>query len=389
MELANAMQQVLFRIPIKIPGWVPEGIPIYGFGTMLFVAFFLCTWLACRRGEKEGIRKQTLQDLAVWFFVGGIIGARLTFLLVEAEPGQSWSARLLYALTQFYKIWDGGLVLYGSVIGGLVGYGLAYVLVFRKQGLSSWKLADVIAPPMAVGLCLGRIGCFLNGCCYGAVACPDCLQVHFPLSSMPRFALVKEGFQTAAGFTMSDTAEDDRTVGAVAADSPAAHSGLRSGDILVKLRDFPLSGEERAITSYRDLENDLGPFWIRGKNDLALTVKRGNEEIALPAFRPQTLGLHPTQLYESFSMLLVFLLLTAYFPIRRHPGEVMALFMFCYGLQRLLVEMLRDDPRPVGLEKYTSILLMVAGPLLFVGLRLLAVAPKQPVKATVGPAARW
>jgi prolipoprotein diacylglyceryltransferase len=384
MELTNAMQQVLFRIPIKIPGWTPEGIPIYGFGTMLFLAFILCTWIAGRRGEKEGIRNQILQDLAIWLFVGGIIGARLTFLLVEAEPGQPLSTRLSFAATEFFKIWDGGLVLYGSVIGGIVGYILAYLLVFRKQGLSSWKLADVIAPAMALGLCLGRIGCFLNGCCYGAVACPDCLQVHFPLSSMPRFALVKDGYQTSAGFTMSDTAADERTVGVVAPDSPAAESGLRSGDMIVELRDFASPGDDRAITSYRDLENYLGPRWIRGKNDLALTVKRGNEEIALPVFRPQTLGLHPTQLYESFSMLLVFFLLLAYFPLRRHAGEAVAIFMFCYGLQRFLVEMLRDDPRPIGFERYTSILLMIAGPLLFVGLRWFAVAPKQFTKAASG-----
>jgi prolipoprotein diacylglyceryltransferase len=352
MELANAMQQVLFRIPIKVPGWMPEGIPIYGFGTMLFLAFVLCTWLAGRRGEKEGIRKETLQDLAIWLFVGGIIGARLTFLLVEGDPGQPWATRLLSALTEFFKIWDGGLVLYGSVIGGVVAYILAYFLVFRKQGLSSWKLADVVAPAMAVGLCLGRIGCFLNGCCYGAVACPDCLQVHFPLSSMPRFALVKDGYQTPAGFTMAENATDDRTVGAVAAGCAAAGSGLQSGDVIVKLRDFPSA-------------------------DLALTVTRGNQEIPLPPFRPYTLGLYPTQLYESISMFLVFLMLTAYFAIRRRPGEAMAFFMFCYGLQRYLVEMLRDDPRPVGFEKYTSILLMIAGPLLFICLRWFTAVPKQ------------
>jgi phosphatidylglycerol:prolipoprotein diacylglycerol transferase len=376
------MQQVLFRIPIKIPGWIPEGIPIYGFGTMLFLAFVICTWLASRRAEKEGIRKESLQDLAIWLFVGGIVGARLTFLLVEGDPGQSWVSRLQTALTEFFKIWDGGLVLYGSVIGGVVGYLLAYLFVFRKQGLSSWKFVDIVAPAMAVGLCLGRIGCFLNGCCYGAVACPDCWpQVHFPLSSMPRFALVRDGYQTSAGFTMNDRAEDDRTVGAVAADSPAAGSGLQSGDIIVKLRDFPSAGEARAITSYRDLENDLGRDWIRGKNDLALTVMRGSQEMDLPPFLPRTLGLHPTQLYESISMLLVFLLLTAYVALRRCPGEVMAIFMFCYGLQRYLVEMLRDDPRPVGFEKYTSIFLMVAGPVLFIWLRWFWATPEPSAKS--------
>src|SRR5438105_9245211 len=108
MELANAMQQVLFRIPIKVPGWMPEGIPIYGFGMMLFLAFVLCTWLAGRRAEREGIPRQLLQDLAIWIFAGGILGARLTFCLVEGLP-----------LSQFFQIWDGGLVFYGSAIGGV------------------------------------------------------------------------------------------------------------------------------------------------------------------------------------------------------------------------------------------------------------------------------
>jgi prolipoprotein diacylglyceryltransferase len=375
MEFSKAMHQVLFRIPIHFGGWAPQGIPIYGFGTMLFVAFVVCLWLTGRRAEKEGIRKEVIQDLALWIFVGGIIGARLTFLLVEGDPGQSLGTRLQTALTEFFRIWDGGLVFYGSVIGGVAGYILAYFLVYRKQGLSSWKLADVIAPSMAVGLCLGRIGCFLNGCCYGAVACSECSQqVHFPFSGLPRFELVKHGYQTSAGFTMSDQAEDDRTVGVVAADSPAAVSGLRSGDVIVKLRDYPSSGQESAVASYRDLENYLSPYyWPRGKNDLALTVKRSNQDVELPPFRPQTLGLYPTQLYESISMVWVFLLLTAYFAVRRRPGEVMALFMFCYGLQRFIVEMLRNDPRPIGLERYTSLLLMVAGPVLLVALRWLPV----------------
>jgi prolipoprotein diacylglyceryltransferase len=376
------MQQVLFRIPITIPGWTPEGIPIYGFATMLLLAFVICTWIASRRAEKEGIRTEWLQDLTIWLFVGGIVGARLTFLFAEDDPGQPWSTRLLSALSEFFKIWNGGLVLYGSIIGGVVGYLLAYFLRFRKLGLSSWRMADVVAPSLAVGLCLGRIGCFLNGCCYGMVACPDCWQVHFPLSGMPRFALVRDGYQTAAGFTMNDRAEDDRTVGAVAAGSPAAESGLRPGDVIVKLRDFPSPGKDRPVASYRELDHCLGPDWTRGKNDLALTVEREKLEVELPSFVPRTLGLHPTQLYESISMFLVFLVLSAYFEFRRRPGEVMAVLMFCYGLQRYVVEMLRDDPRPVGFEKYASILLMVAGPVLFVWLRWLSAAPKGLAKGT-------
>lgn len=370
------MRQVLFHIPIV-------GIPLYGFGAMLCLAFILCTWLASRRAEKEGIRPQIIQDLGFWLLIGGIIGARLTYLLTESRGKLlSWTERLQSALRDFYKIWDGGLVLYGSVIGGVVAYLLAYYFLIRKNGVSSWKVADVIAPTLALGVGLGRIGCLLNGCCYGAVACPDCIQVPYPLSGMPRFDLVQKGYQTPAGFTMSDRAADDRTVGAVAAGSKAAASGLRAGDVIVKLRDFPYAGQERAIKKYWDLENDLTHEWPRGKNDLALTVKRGEQEFDLPPFEPWTLGLYPTQVYESISMFLAFFLLLAYWPVRRQPGELMALFMFCYGLQRFLVEMLRADPRPGSFERYGSIILMVAGPLLFVWLRWLSGGTKGLAKGT-------
>jgi phosphatidylglycerol:prolipoprotein diacylglycerol transferase len=178
------MLQVLVRLPIYIPGWTPDGIPIYGFGLMLFLAFILCTWMAGRRGEREGITREQIQDLAIWVFVGGLLGARITYLLSET-PYTS----LVDLLVKLPKIWDGGIVLYGSVLGGVLGYALAYLLVFRRQGLNTLKLIDVIAPAFAVGLCLGRFGCFLNGCCYGGVACASCAAVtpvSFPLSAPPR-----------------------------------------------------------------------------------------------------------------------------------------------------------------------------------------------------------
>src|SRR5436305_1273257 len=133
MELPNAMLQVLFRIPINLFGWTPQGIPIYGFGAMFVLAFLVCTWLAGRRAEKEGIRKQVVQDLAGWLLLGGIIGARLTSVLFEYQgQPKPWLERLQVAFTEFFKIWEGGLVLYGSVIGGGVGYLLAYYFVVRR-----------------------------------------------------------------------------------------------------------------------------------------------------------------------------------------------------------------------------------------------------------------
>src|SRR5947209_5461308 len=127
------MQQVLFWIPIHT-AWTPNGIPIYGFGTMLFIAFIFCTWLYGRRAQNEGVPKERVQDVAIWIFVTGIIGARITFMIVEHRP-----------IEEFFQIWQGGIVFYGSFIGGWVGYALAYWFIIRRFNLSTWHLADLIA----------------------------------------------------------------------------------------------------------------------------------------------------------------------------------------------------------------------------------------------------
>src|SRR5262249_60125903 len=104
------MQQVLFRLP----PWNPDGIPLYGYGGMLFVAFVLTTLLASWLARREGIAPQHVQDMAIWIFLAGIVGARVTYMIQYGVP-----------LSDFFRIWDGGLVFYGSAIGGVVGYFLA------------------------------------------------------------------------------------------------------------------------------------------------------------------------------------------------------------------------------------------------------------------------
>jgi len=371
------MRQVLVWIPIKT-AWFPNGIPIYGYGLMLFFAFVVCTWLAGRRAEKEGIAKERIQDLALWLFIGGLLGSRIVFLL-SLPPASRPYHDLVSFLKQLPQIWDGGVVFYGGAIGGVIGYLLAYAFILRKEGISTLQLADIVAPSIAVGLCLGRIGCFLNGCCHGGVACADCpvYAVHFPLAAPVRYDLVRDGYQTAAGFTMaaSDPGQDAR-VARVEPESPAYRGGLRSGDLIVKANDCE-------INSYGDLTRCLATpdaggcgkssGWPRGEAELTLTVLRDDptEPVQLSAFAPRTLGVQPTQLYESISMALLFWLLTAYYPHRRREGQVMALLMIGYGLHRSLNELLRADAqRPVAFEIGTSIFLIAAGLALFVWLQL-------------------
>jgi prolipoprotein diacylglyceryltransferase len=345
---------VVALAPHVLKNILPDGVPIYGFGMMLFLAFLACTFWSSRLAEREGIAKEIIQDVALWLFLGGLLGARVLYLIQEDHPADVWDF-----LKKLPQIWEGGIILYGSVLGALVSYAIAWVFVFRKQGLSTLKVADIAAPTIALGLILGRLGCFLNGCCYGEVACADCpvYAVHFPLSAPPRLALTDAGYQTAAGFLL-----DDRYTGPgakidkVEPDSAAARAGLKSGDVIVKA-----NGNE--IHDANDLRVLLGSFrnWPRGKNDLTLELQTKGSEPAALTFAPRTIGLHPTQLYEVISMFLLLLVLMAYYPFRTRDGQVMAVLMIGYGAHRWLNEQLRNDPRPVGFEANTSLFLILAG----------------------------
>lgn len=355
------MRQVLFHIPLPQfagqPSWWPEGVPLFGYGTMLCITLLVTIWLGSRRARREGINPQILQDMAFFIFIPGILGARITYMIQYHVP-----------IRYFFNLWDGGIVFYGSALGGVVGYVAAYFLIIRKHGLSSWKIADIVAPCVAIGLCLGRVGCLLNGCCFGNVACDHCPGIRFPLSSPARFSLTEKGLQTAAGFVLEP---NSTRVAAVEPNSDAATKGLRPGDVIV-------AADGQPIHSAIDLSRYLLGDWPRGKIDLSLEVVRRlagaptEEKVTVADLEPRTLPLHPTQIYESISMILLLLVLFAYEPFRRRDGMVMAVFMIGYPVHRFLNEMLRNDTDPVAfgmtLSQNGSLLLFLAGLSLFIWL---------------------
>ena len=126
------MQQVLFNIPYFKGVWIfpPDGIPVYGFGAMLFITFIVCTLWATRRGSAVGMPPEKVQDMVIWLFVSGIIGARILYMIQYSNQFPDKSIGALAA--SFFQIWKGGIIFYGSALGGVIGYGLFYWYILRR-----------------------------------------------------------------------------------------------------------------------------------------------------------------------------------------------------------------------------------------------------------------
>jgi phosphatidylglycerol:prolipoprotein diacylglycerol transferase len=140
---------------------------------MVALGFALAVWAVGRRGAAAGFSTDLFWDLGFWCMVGGMAGARLLFVI------RHWSYYAEHGL-EIPALWRGGLESYGGYLGGA----LAGWWFVRRRRLSFWKLADLCAPAIPLGTALGRIGCFLNGCCWGRACSPGAFYgVRFPPES--------------------------------------------------------------------------------------------------------------------------------------------------------------------------------------------------------------
>jgi len=148
------------------------GLHAYGFFVGLgFAVAIIRLWRVGRRMGMDGGR---LLDLAFWCLVAGVLGSRLAFVALNARTfidaclaGSGASAGTRFAgCWAALRFWEGGLVFYGGVIASA-----AVMLWFcRRERWSFWTLGDLAAPALALGHAFGRLGCFLAGCCFGAVS---------------------------------------------------------------------------------------------------------------------------------------------------------------------------------------------------------------------------
>lgn len=286
-----------------IPGGRGEGIPVHTYGILLATGFITAasvgarlaqdewrklSWVPDAQGggqwvDTEGPRKrEAFMDLTFYLLVGGLVGSRVLFVLVNwKDYARDWTQALSLG---------GGLVFYG----GLIGATLAAWYFARKHDMNFLRLADLAIPTVSLGQCLGRLGCFSAGCCWGDVtAASSRFMAHFPGAGLAKDIFGRLGGTSSLAF--QSQAQDHRYV--VEA----------TGEIL----------HQAAPGAVRISE------WV--------------------AQHGTTLPVFPTQIYESVGQLVLFLVLLYARRFRRFHGQIFALWLMCYAVLRTTVELFRGD----------------------------------------------
>ncbi|HRZ15012.1 MAG TPA: prolipoprotein diacylglyceryl transferase [Candidatus Omnitrophota bacterium] len=147
-------------------------VTVYAYGAMLAVAFIAGALLACRRAHARGIDQNRIVDLVFVVMISSLVGARLLFVLLNWQYyRQAWP--------DIFKLWEGGLVFYGGLIAAVI----AARVYLRNKQLPAGKILDIMSPSLGLGIFFGRLGCFLNGCCYGRIS--SAWGVSFPATDNP------------------------------------------------------------------------------------------------------------------------------------------------------------------------------------------------------------
>ena len=299
------MYPTLFRIP-----WLH--IPIYGYGLMMVFAFLSCQWLAARLAAARGLDPEVFVNATLIALVAGVAGSRLSHVLENLHDYTRPELGFWTNAWNMVNIRSGGLTLYG----GLILAAPVVLWYFFHKGIP-WRLAiDIGAPCVALGIAVGRLGCFLNGCCYGA-------DTNLPW---------------AVSFPYGSNAYIDQ------------FSGSTGEHLLVppppSLRTFTATGERLVSPD----------------------VARADPELAPIAAANRSNPVHPTQLYSTINSLLIMALVLTYIAGPHPGGRGLALLLLLEGPTRFILELLRVEPAvlgPMSLSMVLGLLLFVVGAVLW------------------------
>ncbi len=274
-------------------------VTVKSYGTMMVIGFLLALLLMRRLLSREGQSPEHITSVALYALITGVIGARIFYVVHYYDQFRG-------DFLSVFAVWNGGLEYLGGVMAGIV-----IILIY----LWSHKLPvrcylDVLSIGLMLGLSLGRLGCFLNGCCFGKPTnCP--IAVCFPYGSL--------AYQS---HVYPDQARGrDRPL----LDLPAEYFG------------FPSRDSDQWVTAEQE-EKFLA--YLRPRDQL---TEQQLYEVSHGKYR--ALPIHPTQLYSSVNALLlcgVLLLFRKKIGWKR-PGATFSLMFILYGATRFVLEGIRSD----------------------------------------------
>ena len=326
---AGVITMVLPQVELLSVTGQPVGMAIRGYGVMLLLGVASSVWLAVDRGRRYGIPEEIMIGIAPWLIVGGILGARL-FYVVEYRD-QFFTGGIVQSIRNVLNFTEGGLVVYGSFIGGFLA-GVFYVI---RHQLPFLRMGDAIVPCLFIGLSLGRLGCLMNGCCYGNACEPSWLALRFPNGSPVYQDQLASGELLGIKLTGSSS-----KVASVAPDSLAAKVGIAVGDAVSKLATVRSTEEAKPSIPLEDVP--LG----------AIAVINGKEHYWPASQLPSTADpVTPVQIMSSLGALTLCLGLCLFSRFVVRDGLVMLVGFASYAVMRFGMEVLRnDEPGQFGTE---------------------------------------
>lgn len=301
----------LFRIP-------GLDIPIFSYGLMMVIGFLLAATLAKFLARRAGLNAEVFVNAGIVALIAGVVGARLSHVL-ENWPVYTDASRSAWEnFKAALDIRSGGLTFYGGFL-----FATPVVLLYGwYKKVPLLRGMDVVAPCVMVGLALGRVGCFLNGCCYGATCYTDAMPtVSYPFGSSAYVDHYHQGI-------LPQSPPDELIV--------------------------PLEGGGQTLVPREALP--------------------AHPELAAAAHGHRSAPTHPAQLYTTFNSLLIAAVLVAFFSLSPAPGSVFALMLILEGIARFILEMLRTEPAVIGAGTGTltalppmSFSMVISIPLVIVG----------------------
>ena len=309
--------------PNHLPHSRSSTFPFTATGLMMVFAFLGTQWLASKLAITKGIDPEIFVNVALFALISGVIGSRLSHVLENLPYYTNPKLSAWENFLNMINIRSGGLTFYGGFI--LASPVVLAYLMYRK--VPARLAMDIVAPCLMLGLAIGRIGCFLNGCCYGAPTNVP-WAISFPYGSNAYVDAVDDGKITPPPELRVPTIDGRFRLATV----DEIHQG------------YVLTGDPQ------EPKIPLPP------NAKALAATQHSQPV------------HPAQLYSTFNSLLLTALLLSYFFLPHAGGRVFALMLMLEGPTRFILEMLRVEPPilgPMSLSMVIGLILFVIGVVLW------------------------